>query len=120
MSKIKIESTLKSSNNNHIFKGKGIKRDNQIIYNDENVQTKITLDDVITIERKADYHIKINLKKGIKLGGIYINNYGTFDFKAIATEIIQKNNELKIIYNLTLNDTLIDTFTYKLKFSLDT
>ena len=40
MSKIKIEATLKNSEGNHIFKGKGIKKDNQIIYLDKKIQTK--------------------------------------------------------------------------------
>ena len=42
MSKVNIEATLKNSEKNHTFKGKGIKKDNQIIYLDQNVQTKIT------------------------------------------------------------------------------
>ena len=120
MSKIKIEASLKNSEENHIFTGKGIKKDNQIIYLDENVQTKITMDNIITIERNAEYKLTLNLKKGIKSKGTYINNYGTFEVETYAKEIIQKNNELKIIYKLRVNDNEIDTFTYILKYTLDT
>ena len=120
MSKIKILATLKSQNQTHTFEGKGLKRNNQIIYQDNNIQTKITVGNIITIERKADYHLKINLKKGIKQSGTYITNYGTINLETITTELIQTNKELKITYKLKVNDTDIDTFTYNLKFTLDT
>ena len=120
MSKIQIEAILKNSDENHTFKGKGLKKDNQIIYLDDNIQTKITLDNIIKIERKSEYKLKLNFKKGIKLKGTYINNYGTFEVETYAKEIIQKNNELKIIYKLRVNDNEIDTFTYILKYTLDT
>ena len=120
MSKIKIEASLKNSEENHIFKGKGIKKDNQIIYLDENVQTKITMDNIITIERNAEYKLTLNLKKGIKSKGTYINNYGTFEVEVETIELIQKNNELKITYKLRASESDIDTFTYNLKFTLDT
>ena len=120
MSKIKIEATLKNSEGNHIFKGKGIKKDNQIIYLDENVQTKIIMDNIITIERNAEYKLKKKKKKGIKSKGTYINNYGTFEVEVETIELIQKNNELKITYKLKANKSDIDTFIYNLKFTLDT
>ena len=120
MSKVKIEATLKNSEENHIFKGKGIKKDNQIIYNDGNVQTKVIFDNIITIERNAEYKLKINLKKGINLEGTYITNYGKIELETITSELIQKNNELQITYKIRANGVVVDTFTYNLKFSLDT
>lgn len=120
MSKIYIEATLKNENGTHTFKGKGIKRNNQIIYNDNNVQTKITIDDIITIERKYEYQLKINLKKGIKQTGTYITKYGIIEFETTTNKLIKKNNELEIIYKLRANEDYIDTFTYNLKFTLDT
>lgn len=120
MSKISIESILENKEEKHKFKGKGIKKDNQIIYLDEKVQTKITLDSIITIERKTDYYLKLDLKKGIKTKGIYINKYGTFEIETLTTELIKKYNELKIVYKIKINENEFDTFIYKLKFSLDT
>lgn len=120
MSKINIESILENKEKNHKFQGKGIKKGNQIIYLDEKVQTKITLDSIITIERKTDYYLKLNLKKGIKTKGLYINNYGTFEIETLTTELIKKDNELKIVYKIKINENEFDTFIYKLKFSLDT
>lgn len=120
MSKILIESSLKSNNGTHYFKGKGIKNNNKIIYQDEKVQTKIVVDNIITIERKSDYKLILNLKEGIKLKGKYINNYGTFIVETIMTKFIKKENEYEITYKLMVDEKEIDTFTYKLKFSLDT
>lgn len=120
MSKILIESSLKSNNEIHCFKGKGIKNNNKIIYQDEKVQTKIVIDNIITIERKSDYKLILNLKEGIKLKGKYINNYGTFIVETIMTKFIKKENEYEITYKLMVDEKEIDTFTYKLKFSLDT
>lgn len=120
MSKINIIATLKTTSETHTFKGKGIKRNNQIIYNDESVQTKITIDKIITIERKSNYHLKINLKNGIKELGTYITNYGIINLETFTTKIIQKKDELEITYKLMVNQDLIDTFTYNLKFTLDT
>ena len=120
MSKIKILATLKSQNQTHTFEGKGLKRNNQIIYQDEKVQTKIVIDNIITIERKSDYKLILNLKEGIKLKGKYINNYGTFIVETIMTKFIKKENEYEITYKLIVDEKEIDTFTYKLKFSLDT
>ncbi len=120
MSKVIIESTLKNSEENHTFKGKGIKKDNQIIYNDGNVQTKVIIDNIITIERNAEYKLKLSLKKGINLKGTYITNYGVSELETYTLEENIKNDEIYITYKLMINGVNIDTFTYKLKFSLDT
>ena len=120
MSKIKIEASLKNSNENHTYKGKGIKNKQIIIYNDEKVQTKVTLDNIITIERIGEYYLKLNLKKGIKLKGIYKTNYGSLNIETITEEIKKEKNSIKIIYKLIINNAQIDTFTYNLKFTLDT
>lgn len=120
MSKVKIISDLKSSKETHHFQGLALKRNNQIIYNDKNVQTKITIGNIITIERKADYYLKINLKKGINLKGTYITNYGNLNLSAQALTISKKTNHLETTYKLIINDTYVDTFTLNLKISLDT
>lgn len=114
--KINIEAKL----NNEVFKGKGIKKNNQIIYKDKNILTKITLDNIITIEREEDYYIKINLKKGIKLAGTYITKYGNINIETLTSSIFVSENEIKITYKLYVDKHYIDTIQYNLKFSLDT
>lgn len=117
--KIKIKTTLKNKEETHTFKGKAIKNKNIITYKDGSVLTKIKIDDIITIERKDEYIIILNLKKGIKLKGDYITKYGSIDVETLAKKIIKKENSLKIIYDLIINSEYIDTFTYYCEYSID-
>ncbi|MBR3229267.1 MAG: DUF1934 family protein [Bacilli bacterium] len=117
--KIKLKATLKNKEETHTFKGKAILNENIITYKDGNTLTKIKIDDIITIERKDDYQIILNLKKGIKLKGNYITKYGNIGIETYTKDIIKKENSLKIIYDLTANNELIDTFTYYCEYSID-
>lgn len=117
--KIKIKSNIKSKTENHTFDGYGILNKNIITYNDDGIITKITIKNIITIERKKDYNLTINLKKGINLEGKYITKYGNFKVKTQTEETIIKENRLKIKYKLEINNEYIDTFTYKLEYSID-
>lgn len=119
MSKIKIKAHLKSKNENYTYEGLAIKNNNQIIYKDKDVLTKITLEDIIKIERGKDYHLIINLKEGIKLKGSYINKYGNLDVVTYTKKIIKKNSYIKITYDLTIEKQFVDTFEYKLEYSID-
>ena len=117
--KINIKASLKNKEETHLFKGKAIKNNNTITYKDENIITKIILDDIITIERKNEYHIILKLKKGIKLKGKYITKHGSIDIETYTKEIKDKDNSLKIIYDLIMNDEYVDTFTYYYEYSID-
>lgn len=117
--KINIKTFLINKEGTHTFNGKAIKSENLITYKDGNTLTKIKIDDTITIERKDDYQIILNLKKGIKLKGRYITKYGSIDIETHTKDIIKKENSLEIIYNLTVNNELIDTFTYYCEYSID-
>ena len=119
MSKITIISTLKSKNEKHIFKGKGLKREKNIIYNDKEIIKNIKLTTPITIERKGEHILIINLKEGIKLQGKYQTNYGSFKVETYTKKIIETQFTLKIIYDLIINDEYIDTFEYNFEYSID-
>ena len=117
--KINIKTTLKNNEETHTYKGKAIKNKNIITYKDENTLTKIKIDDIIRVERKNEYKIILNLKKGIKLEGNYITKYGSIKLETLTKEIIKKENSLKIIYDLLINNEYIDTFTYYCEYSID-
>ncbi len=119
LSKVKIKTTLKSKEENHTFDGYGIKNKNIITYIDNNVITKITIDNIITIERKQQYSLKINLKESINLEGKYITKYGTFKVETYTKKIVKTKNTLKLTYDLNINGEYIDTFTYNLEYSID-
>jgi hypothetical protein len=119
MSKINIQASLKNSQEKIEFKGLGIKQNNTIIYKNNNIRTKITIDNIITIERWQENYLKLNLKKGIKLKGTYITKYGNLNLTTETKEIKLTKNSLKTTYILIINDNYIDTFEYILNFSID-
>ena len=120
LTKIKIKANLKNKNENHKYEGKGIKNKNVITYNDQNVITKVIFDNIITVERKKDYFLKIYFKEGINLEGEYITNYGKLKVDVYTKKLNIEKNNLKVIYDLKINNEYIDTFTYNLKYSIDT
>ncbi|MBR2840263.1 MAG: DUF1934 family protein [Bacilli bacterium] len=119
MSKIKIKVYIKSKSENYVYEGKAIKSKNQITYIDKYVLTKIKLDKIVEIYRKKDYELKIKLKEGIPLEGKLKNKYGTVDIKTLAKTIKIEENKIKIVYDLIIDEHLIDTFTYNLEYSID-
>ena len=119
MSKIDIFATLKSKEEMARYKGKGIKNKNKIIYIEDNTKTVINLEDIITIERKKDYYLKINLKKHKKLKGEYITHYGNLKIETYTKDIKINQNKIKVTYDLYINEQLIDTFIYNLEYSID-
>ena len=120
MSKINIKSELKSKKDKHIFEGKGIKKGSTIIYNDNNIITKITIKDTIFIERKKDYHIKLGFNINENVKGTYITKEGNFETKTETTMLKKEKNSIKIKYNLMINNVFVDTFCFNLKYSIDT
>ena len=109
MSKIKIKVYIKSKSENYAFKGKAIKNKSQISYFDKDILTKIKIGEIV----------KIKLKKGIPLEGKLKNKYGTVDIKTLAKTIKIEENKIKIVYDLIIDEHLIDTFTYNLEYSID-
>ena len=97
MSKIEIKTILKNKTDIHKYFGKAIKNGNSIVYSDNNISTKIIIDDIISIERKKDYYIKLNFQKDIKI----------------------KKDSIKIEYNLIINNVFVDTFCFSLQYTID-
>lgn len=119
MGKIKIKAILKSKDEIHIFEGKGIKKDNKIMYSDQGVKTIITLGDVVLLERKKDYCLKMGFCTYNSVKGTYIIPEGKLDLKTQTKELKQGKNELKIIYLMEVNGVLVGEFTLNLYYSID-
>lgn len=119
MSKIKIKAILKTKDNLHIYEGKGIINNNQIIYNDNGITTKITLDTPLTIERTKDYNIKLGFKTNEIVKGTYIINEGTLETITKTKDLKIEKNSIKIKYNLKINSVNIDDFEYILTYTID-
>lgn len=120
LSKINITAKLKTKETTHIFKGKGIKTKNTITYNDNDVMTKITTKDNVTLERKKDYHLKIGFNVNEITEGTYITKEGKFKTKTETKILKIEKDSIKIKYNLMINNVFIDNFEFNLKFTIDT
>lgn len=119
MSKISIKSVLKSSNDTHIFKGKGLKKDNKIIYNDDGIQMVITLDDIVWLERKKDYHIKLGFKTNTKTLGTYIIHGYSFKIETETKKLNIEENRIKVNYSVNIDNVFIDNFELNVEYSID-
>ena len=115
MSKIKINATTKNKEEKTSHEGLWIKKENEIIYYENKTKTKIKIDNIIEIERKEEYYIKIILEKGIKKEGKYITKYGNIKLETLLKEVKQNEKELEIIYDLYLDSEYVDTICYNLK-----
>lgn len=119
MTKINIKTKIENSNETKIYEGSAIKNRNTLTYKDNNVITKIIDDEIITIERKAEYEIIMKLKEGKIIKGSYNTKYGNIKLETKAKEIIRTDKSLKIVYDLFINNEYVDTFTYYYEYSID-
>lgn len=119
MSKVNLKVSLKSKNEDYSFEGKGIKKDNEILYKEKKILNIIDFGELISLERRSDYYLRIEFKKNKKLPGVYLNDFGNMIIDTYTKQLVRKNNKLKIVYDLYLNKHLIDTFEYNLEYSID-
>lgn len=120
MSKIKIKSVIKSKENVHTFEGKGIKQNNKITYNDNGVLTTITLDDVIYLERKKDFYMRLGFSTNKNMEGTYIIPEGKILIETTTKSIKQEENSIIINYFLNIDNAEKNEFELNLQYSIDT
>lgn len=119
MSKIKVKMILKNGDETYVFEGKGLKKGNKIIYNDNGVMTTITFGDVVFLERKKDYLLKMGFCTYKSWKGTYIIPEGNLEVKTITKKLSQKEGELEVFYLMFVNDNLVSEFELNLKYSID-
>ncbi len=119
MSKITIKSILKSKNEKTTFEGKGIKTKNKIIFKENEINTKITLEDKITIERTDEHYLKLVFNKHQKEEGKYQTKYGNLKIETYTKDIKKEDKKIKIYYDLIIEKHFIDTFEYIFEYSID-
>ena len=119
LSKVNIVCTLKSNENIYKFKGKGIIKNNVITYNDNDIITKIILDDIIWLKRKKDYEITLGFCNGKKVKGSYIINGNKMTTETTTYHVNKSQNSIRIKYFLNINNTLIDKFELNFKYTID-
>ena len=120
MSKIKIKSCLISDGEKHIFEGKGILKNNQIIYNDGGVLTTITLGETVYLERKKDYYYKLGFCMSKYEKGTYIISEGNIELKTFTNYLKCEENRIEIRYSLIIDNVNKKDFILNLQYHIDT
>ena len=122
MSKIKINSIVfGKETTKYEISTNGIKKDSIITYKDDNSLVSITiLDDIVSIKRENNDMIQ-NLK--FEKDKQHLTNYYIKDLnmdiilKTNTNHLIISNNNIRVEYDLFMNDEFSDTFTFALEWS---
>ncbi|SRR5574344_1938931 len=121
MSKILIKSNIKSKDNEDTICCNGIIKDSKIYFNSNDVNTIITIKDkVITINRDSD---ESNVTLIFELNNNHITKYiiKEHNLKMLIESKTKKisinNNNFMVEYDLLVNGTFSDTFTYNFEWS---
>ena len=120
MSKIKVKSVVKSSNDTTcLMDKKAIYADNKITYNDNGVITTIEVlgDEVILTRENDDTKVSLTFNKNEKKKSKYeLKSHGLMmDVLVDTKELKVDDNKINVIYDLYINDAFSDTFVYELE-----
>ena len=112
MSKIKIKATI----NDEKFLFKGIKKQNKIIYKDNDILVTIDITNIIILTRENfDFKLNLIFDKNKNTIGTYLlktsNNYLELQIK--TEKIVVEQNSIEIIYNINNNE---ESINFKLEF----
>lgn len=112
----KIISSGDESSLNNVL---ALKRDNEISYfdNDVKVMVKILDDGILLIRKNNTFKINLEFKKDKSLVTDYvIKDLGlTVKLETKTKEIIIKDKSIYVSYDLFMNDSFSDSFTYQLE-----
>lgn len=119
MKKISIKSNL-ISDEEIDFIGKGILKDNEIVFYENKVKTKIKiLEEKLVIIREENYLLKMEFMRG-KITEATYNMYDkNFYFEIFTNELKIEENKILVNYDLTLDENEKMNFIYNLEYSID-
>lgn len=122
MSKINIKYILENVTTKDIIKNerKGILKNNQIIFFDDNIKVTICLySNKIKMTRQCDdYNLEMNFEKFLTINGFYdIKDIGVIDIKIKTLNLLIKNNQIFLEYKMYL-DKEKNLFKYDLEYEV--
>ena len=122
MSKINIKYTLENITTKDIIKnkGKGILKNNQIIFFDNNIKVTICLyNNKIKMTRQCnDYNLEMNFEKFLTINSFYdIKDIGVIDIKIKTLNLLIKDNQIFLEYKMYL-DKEAKLFKYNLEYEV--
>lgn len=113
MSKIRINTVLKTDRDNLTLNVKGILKDNEIIYKDNDVLTKLNIEKNILIRETNEYRIIMNFDNNKLL--YYLKEFDkTLEDKIEVKKIVKKDNYFNI--NYIINDIL---YEYEISYEVE-
>ncbi len=122
MSKIKLNTSLKTCEEETSFQTLGVIIDNKITYKEEDVMvTLLQFDNKILLTRRSeDYTIDFDFQLNKKTKGVYnikkLNYQIPLEIKTV--ELKNSNNNIIIKYLLKMNNEEIDLFKFKLVYEV--
>ena len=121
MANVTVNSTLFNVSEVKYFSSicKGIYTDNEINFFDNNIETKIIInDDTLSIHRICEeYNIEINLNLDEKLSGkYYIRGLGYLSLLSKTKSLIIEKNKVSAEYELIIDNKEIVRFEYNLEY----
>lgn len=119
MSKIKIETNLKTKETTTQNKLKGIKKNNKIIFYENNIQVNITIekDKIIMVRKTSEYKLILEFEKFLTIDGKYdIKDIGRLDIKTKTKDLIINENKIYISYILYIDNKNLGHNTYELEY----
>ena len=122
MSKISIKYTLENITTKDIIKNerKGILKNNQIIFFDNNIKVTICLyNNKIKMTRQCtDYNLEMNFEKFLTINSFYdIKDIGVIDIKIKTLNLLIKDNQIFLEYKMYL-DKEAKLFKYNLEYEV--
>ena len=122
MPKINLIASLKGNTTNHHVSGKGIIKDEKLIYQDSDVKVIVERqDDKVNITRSNgayDLNLLFILNKRT-IGQYNIKEFSmNIDADIYTKELIQNNKEIFIVYDLTLGGEFLGEYTYHLSYEV--
>lgn len=122
MPKINLTASLKGNTTNHHVSAKGIIKDEKIIYQETDVKVIVEKqDDKVNITRSNDAY---NLNLPFILNERTIGQYNVKEFSMnidadiYTKKLIHNNQEILIVYDLTLGGEFLGEYTYHLSYEV--
>ncbi len=119
MKKVNIKSKLISEEET-LFSGKGILKNNELIFYENKIKNKIKiLKDKIIIERISDYSLKMEFIMGKMTKGTYTMYDQNLYLDIFTSKLNTGENSVFIEYNLLINTNEKINFIYNIEYTID-
>jgi uncharacterized beta-barrel protein YwiB (DUF1934 family) len=118
MEKINIKTEMINEEKT-VFEGKGIKKNNEIIFYDNGIKTKIKLDNILSIKREKDYLLELEFIVGKITHATYTISDINMTFEIFTESLNINKNSIELVYTINNAYDKKLKFIYNVEFSID-